>query len=94
MDTFVGTGRSSEESSQSAAHFNYILRECCTFALNLITDTLFSSFSICFYLSFLYQGSTQAIISQREKSQTGSGRFIALAVGHFISAQKVIKSLK
>lgn len=93
MDTFVGTGRSSEESSQSAAHFNYI-RECCTFALNLITDTLFSSFSIRFYLSFLYLGSTQAIISQREKSQTGTGRFIALAVGHFISAQKVIKSLK
>lgn len=34
------------------------------------------------------------MISQRERTQTGTGRFIALAVGHLISAQKVMKSLK
>ncbi len=93
MDTSVAAeGGPLRNHPQSAAHFIYS-RRCCTFPPNLITDTLFSPFPY-FYLSFLYQGSIQEMISQREKAQTGTGRFIALAVGHLISAQKVMKSLK
>ena len=79
---------------QSAAHFIYTRRGCCTFPLNLIIDTSFPPLFHTFYLSFLYWGSIQEMISQWEKSQTGTGRFIALAAGHLISAQKVMKSLK
>lgn len=34
------------------------------------------------------------MISQREQSQTGTGRIIALAVDHLISVQEVMKSLR
>ncbi len=94
MDTSVAReGGPLRNHPQSAAHFIYTRRGCCTFPLNFITDTLFSPFPY-FYLSFLYWGSIQEMISQRERAQIGTGRFIALAVGHLISAQKVMKSLK
>lgn len=67
MDTSVAAeGGPPRNHPRSTAHFIYTRRGCCTFPLNLITDTLFSPFPY-FYLSFLYWGSIQEMISQRER---------------------------
>lgn len=78
-----------DSSSECRTFYFNTCGRCFTFPLNLITDTLFSLF-----IYFSYTLSIQEMISQRERTQTGTGRFIALAVGHLISAQKVMKSLK
>lgn len=78
----------------SAAHFIYTRRGCCTFPLNLITDTLFSPFPY-FYLSFSYSGEyTRNDFPKRESSNmrrqvycTGSGP------SHFCSKSNEISQM-
>lgn len=85
-------GRSFEE-SPPVLHILFTRQDVVHFLL-IWSLTLYSPPFLYFYLPCLYWGSIQEMISQREKAQTGTGRFIALAVGHLISAQKVMKSLK
>lgn len=96
MDTSVAAeGGPPRNHPRSTAHFIYTRRGCCTFPLNLITDTLFSPFPY-FYLSFLYWGSIQEMISQRERESSNTHRqvyCIGCGPSHFCSKSNEISQM-
>lgn len=74
----------------NAGHFILILADDVLHFPLIWSLTLYFPFLFIFLILWVYK----KWFPQRERTQTGTGRFIALAVGHLISAQKVMKSLK
>lgn len=78
---------------RSAAHFIYTGRGCCTFSLNLITDTLFSPFPY-FYLSFLLGEYTRNDFPKRKNSNRHRQvYYIGCGPSHFCSKSNEISQM-
>lgn len=95
MDTSVATeGGPLRNHPQSATYFIYTRKGCCTFPLNLITDTLFSPF-LYFYLSILYWGEyTQNYFPKRKRSNRHRQVYcIGCGPSHFCSKSNEISQM-